>query len=117
MTAVRTIAAATSRSAPVPNARWPPLVSAAAGAAPACSAVAVRDAASVLSEQARGQQQIDHHPGREITQPGLNLAGFSQRRIDHLKRQHLGEPTLVAGCEPAPGHGDRGSDDAAIQPE
>lgn len=50
-----------------------------------------------LGEQASGQQQIDHHPRRQITQPPLGGAGRGQSLIDHVEGHKLGELTKMVG--------------------
>ena len=56
---------------------------------------------SQLGEQAPAQQQVDHDPGGEATNPVLDPARFLQHRADHLKRHVLRQLTQVTRREPA----------------
>jgi hypothetical protein len=39
-----------------------------------------------LGEQARGEQQVDHDPGRQNPNPMLQPSGTGEGVIDHLER-------------------------------
>ena len=52
-----------------------------------------------LSEQAPGQQQVDHHPRRQHPKTRLSRAGSRQRLIHHLERHDLGQLTQMTGRE------------------
>jgi hypothetical protein len=64
-----------------------------------------------LSEQAPGQQQIHHHPRRQVADAGLGPAGLGQGRIDHLEGDLLGELAQVPWGEATRRHHDRTGDD------
>jgi hypothetical protein len=40
-------------------------------------------------EQRGSQQQVDHHPGRQLTQSALNRPALGKDRVDHLERHDL----------------------------
>src|SRR5215467_1026559 len=65
-----------------------------------------------LSEQAPRQQQVDHHPRRQYTDPGLGRGG--QRLVDHLKRHYLGQLTQMPRGEHPGRHRDRSGDDTLV---
>ncbi len=50
-------------------------------------------------EQTPGQQQIHHHPGRQIPHPFLHPARLRQRLIDHIERDKPGQLAQMAGRE------------------
>jgi hypothetical protein len=67
-----------------------------------------------LGEQARREQQVDHHPRRQHPDPGLGRAGGRQRLIDHLKRDDLGQLTQMTRREHATGHRDLPGNDTLV---
>jgi hypothetical protein len=68
-----------------------------------------------LGEQAPGQQQADHDPGRQVPDPGLHPARLGQHRIDHLERHLLGQLTQMTRREPPWCHPDHARNDRLIQ--
>ena len=57
-----------------------------------------------LGEQAPGQQQVDHDPGRQDPDTALDPARLLQHRVDHLERHLLGQLAQVTRREPPSGH-------------
>jgi hypothetical protein len=54
---------------------------------------------SQLGGQAPAQQQVDHDPGGQVTDPALDPARFLQRLIDHLERHLLRQLAQVTRRE------------------
>ena len=67
-----------------------------------------------LGEQAPGQQQADHDPGRQIADAALDTARLLQYRVDHLERNLLGQLADVTRREPPSGHHDDTGNDRLI---
>ena len=63
------------------------------------AAVSLRQTPRVadFGEQAASQQQIDHHPGGQVTQTALRGVGRGQSLINHVEGHELSEFTKVAG--------------------
>jgi hypothetical protein len=57
-----------------------------------------------LGEQAPGQQQVNHHPGRQVADAALDPARLLQHRVDHLERHLLRQLAQVTRREPPSGH-------------
>jgi hypothetical protein len=68
-----------------------------------------------LSEQAPGQQQVDHDPGRKVPDPALDPARLLKHRVDHLERHLLRQLAQVTRREPPSGHGHGTGNDRLIQ--
>ena len=66
---------------------------------------------AALLEQRGCQQQVDRHPGGELTQPPLGCATLGQDRIDHLERDDLRQLAQMARGEDAFGYRDLAGDD------
>ena len=64
-----------------------------------------------LREQAAGQQQVDHDPGGQVADAGLQAAGLGQDRIDQLEGDLLGELAQVPGGEATRRHRNGAVDD------
>ena len=72
-------------------------------------------AGTLTGEQSPGQQQIHHHPRRQVTNAGWHPPRRRQDRIDHLERNDLGQLTEMTRREPAAGYRDRAYDDRIIR--
>jgi hypothetical protein len=68
-----------------------------------------------LSEQAPGQQHIDHHPGRQHPHPPLHRAGLAEHGIDHLERHLLGQLAQMTRRERTRSDPDNSTDGRLIQ--
>jgi hypothetical protein len=56
-----------------------------------------------FSEQAPGQRQVHHDPGRQQPKPPLYAAGRGKNLIDHLERYETGQLTQMTRREHARG--------------
>jgi hypothetical protein len=64
-------------------------------------------AVAEFGEQTPGQNQVDHHPGRQQPLTLLNPAGRGQDRVDHVERDEPGQLAEMTGREDARGYRDR----------
>jgi hypothetical protein len=66
---------------------------------------------AALGEQPSGQQQVDHHPGRQLAQPLLHSPALGKDRVDHLERHDLRQLAQMARGEDTLGYCDLAGDD------
>jgi len=66
--------------------------------------------AAILEQRGR-EQQVDHHPGRQLSQPLLHSPALGEDLVDHLEGHDLGQLAQMSRGEDTLGYRDFTRDD------